>query len=145
MRNYQTILILKPDLDEPNVDQSLEKITALIQKHGGEVLKTERWGKKRLAYKIKKSKFGYYLNIYHSGETSHMSELEKDFQLYDLVIKYLIIRLSDKDFERVMVKKEEEETAEGTAEEVKANDDKGSDKESDKAADKGTEAVADKK
>ena len=118
MRNYQTILILKPDLDEPNVDQTLEKITALIQKYGGEMLQVERWGKKRLAYKIKKSKFGYYLNIYHSGETSRVSELEKDFQLYDLIIKYLIIRLSDKDWERVVSKQEEAAEAEGTAEQA---------------------------
>ncbi|TDJ51205.1 MAG: 30S ribosomal protein S6 [Nitrospina sp.] len=135
LRNYQTILILKPDLDEPNVDQSLEKISALIQKHGGEVLKIERWGKKRLAYKVKKSKFGYYLNIYHSGETSRMSELEKDFQLYDLVIKYLIIRLSDKDLERVMSK--QEETAKGAAGEEKKSGDSApavaADKKEDKA------------
>ncbi len=130
MRNYQTILILKPDLDEPNVDQSLEKITSLIQKHGGEVLKTERWGKKRLAYKVKKSKFGYYLNMYHSGDTSRVAELEKDLQLYDLVIKYLIIRLSDKDLERVMSKPEE--VAEGTEEEGKKSDDSGPDVVADK-------------
>ena len=129
MRNYQTILILKPDLDEPNVDQSLEKITTLIQKHGGEMLKVERWGKKRLAYKVKKSKFGYYLNLYHSSDTSRVVDFEKDLQLYDLVIKYLIIRLSDKDFERVMSKQAEADAAE---EEAK------------KSSDSGTTAVADK-
>ena len=129
MRNYQTILILKPDLDEPNVDQSLEKITTLIQKHGGEMLKVERWGKKRLAYKVKKSKFGYYLNLYHSSDTSRVVDFEKDLQLYDLVIKYLIIRLSDKDLERVMSKQAEADAAE---EEAK------------KSSDSGTTAVADK-
>ena len=102
MRNYQSVLILKPDLDEAQVDQSVEKITSVLQKFGGSILKLDKWGKKRLAYRVKKNKFGYYLNVYHTCEADKVPDLEKEYQLYDLVIKYLVIRLEERDIERVM-------------------------------------------
>ena len=106
MRNYQSILILKPDLDEAQVDQSIEKITSTLKKFGGTILKLDQWGKKRLAYRVRKNKFGFYLNIYHTCEQAEISNLEKAYQLYDLIIKYLVIRLDDSDVERVMSQKE---------------------------------------
>ena len=102
MRNYQSVLILKPDLEEAQVDQSVEKITSILKKFGGSILKLDKWGKKRLAYRVKKNKFGYYLNIYHTCEPGKVPDLEKEYQLYELVIKYLVIRLEARDIERVM-------------------------------------------
>lgn len=126
MRNYQSVLILKPDLDEAQVDEASEKIGELIQKFGGKTHKVDKWGKKRLAYRVRKNKFGYYLNIYHSCDPAQLPDLEKSLQLYDLVIKYLIIRLTEKELERVMTKDAEEkaaaeaEASEAPAEEPKA-------------------------
>jgi len=102
LRNYQSVLILKPDLDEAQVEQSIEKITSIINKFGGAILKLDNWGKKRLAYRVKKNKFGYYLNIYHTCEQGGVPDLEREYQLYDLIIKYLVIRLEERDIERVM-------------------------------------------
>ena len=102
MRNYQSVLILKPDLEEAQVDQSVEKITSILQKFSGAILKLDKWGKKRLAYRVKKNKFGYYLNIYHTCEPGKVPDLEREYQLYDQVIKYLVIRLEERDIERVM-------------------------------------------
>lgn len=118
MRNYQSVLILKPDLEEAQVDQAVEKITSILQKFGGSILKLDKWGKKRLAYRIKKIKFGYYLNIYHTCEPDKVPDLEREYQLYELVIKYLVIRLEERDIERVMSKAAEAaEKAEGEAKE----------------------------
>lgn len=119
LRNYQSVLILKPDLDEANVDQVVEKITSLIQKFGGEVLKLERWGKKRLAYKVKKNKFGYYLNIYHTCDAGQIPPLEKEYKLMDTLIKFLVIRLEEKELERAMSRGSE--TAEEGSEETAAS------------------------
>lgn len=121
MRNYQSVLILKPDLDEGHVDQAFEKISSLIKKYSGEVIKLDKWGKKRLAYKVKKNKFGYYLNIYHTCDPAQLSELEKEFKLFDQIIKFLVIRLEDKDLERVMAKAAE--AAEAAETEAQAGDD----------------------
>jgi small subunit ribosomal protein S6 len=107
LRNYHSVLILKPDLDEDQVDQSVEKITSIINKFGGSILKLDKWGKKRLAYRIKKNKFGYYLNVYHTCEQIKVPDLEKGYQLYDQIIKYLVIRLEERDIVRVMDKDKE--------------------------------------
>jgi len=131
LRNYQSVLILKPDLDEGNVDQVVEKITSLIQKFGGEVLKLERWGKKRLAYKVKKNKFGYYLNIYHTCDAGQIPPLEKEYKLVDTLIKFLVIRLEEKELERAMSRGSE--TAEEGSEETAASG-KEAEQESEKAS-----------
>ena len=102
MRSYQSVLILKSDLDEDRVDQVLEKITEFLSKNNGSIVKVEKWGKKRLAYRVKKSRFGYYLNIYHTCESLKVSALEADYKLYDLILKFLVIRLDDKELESAM-------------------------------------------
>jgi len=124
LRSYQSVLILKPDLDEGQVDQALEKINSFYLKNDGETLKVDKWGKKRLAYKVRKNKFGYYLNIYHKIDPAKTRELEKDYQLFDLIIKYLVIRLEEKDIDRVMAEKVEETADAGssTEDEAKAAD-----------------------
>jgi len=108
LRSYQSVIILKPDLDGSQFDQAIEKIEQIYKKAGGTVIRLEKWGKKRLAYRIKKHKFGIYLNIYHTCENAKMAEMEREYQLFDFIIKYLIIRLQDKDVERIM---KENETA----------------------------------
>jgi len=104
LRNYQSVLILKPDLDEAQVEESINKITAILKKFGGSVLKLDKWGKKRLAYRVSKNKFGFYLNIYHTCEPGGVPDLEKEYRLYELIIKFMVIRLEDRDIERVMTK-----------------------------------------
>ena len=99
MRSYQSVLIVKPDLDEAQVDRVLEKITEFLSKNNGSILKVEKWGKKRLAYRINKSRFGYYLNIYHTCESLKVPALEAAYKLYDLILKFLVIRLTDKQLE----------------------------------------------
>ena len=58
LRSYESVLILKPDIDEARADEALEKIGEFIKSNGGACLKIEKWGKKRLAYRIKKNRFG---------------------------------------------------------------------------------------
>ena len=102
MKSYQSVLILKADLDDAQVDQVIEKITEFLSKNNGSLLKVDKWGKKRLGYRIKKSRFGYYLNIYHTCESLKVSALEADYKLYDLILKFLVIKLSDKELEQEM-------------------------------------------
>jgi small subunit ribosomal protein S6 len=102
LRSYQSVLILKPDFDEAQVGECLEKITELIKSHDGAILKVDKWGKKRLAYKVKKNRFGFYLNIYHTCENVKVPALEAKFKLYDAIIKFMVLRLDDKELERAM-------------------------------------------
>ena len=112
LKSYQSVLILKADLDDAQVDQSIEKITEFLSKNNGSLLKVDKWGKKRLGYRIKKSRFGYYLNIYHTCESLKVSALEADYKLYDLILKFLVIKLSDKELEQEMKSDESDDGVE---------------------------------
>lgn len=104
MRTYQSVVILKPDLDDTQVDQTHEKISRFIAKSGGEVVKTEKWGKKRLAYKVRKNRFGIYLNIYHTSDPAKMAGLENEYRLYDPIIKHLLVHLEKDEWDWAMGK-----------------------------------------
>ena len=102
MRSYQSVLILKPDIEDTRVDEALGKIGEFIKGNGGTILKTEKWGKKRLAYRVKKNRFGIYLNLYHTLEPSGVIDLEKKYKLYDLIIKFMVVSLADDELERAL-------------------------------------------
>ena len=119
MRSYQSVLIVKSDLDEAQVDRVLEKITEFLSKNNGSILKAEKWGKKRLAYRINKSRFGYYLNVYHTCESLNVPALEAAYKLYDLILKFLVIRLTDKQLELAMEHEYEVEAEEKKRSHVK--------------------------
>ena len=109
MRSYQSVLILKPDIDEARVAEALEKIDELIKSNGGACLKIENWGKKRLAYRVKKNRFGIYLNLYHTLDSAKVIELENKYKLDDLIIKFMVLRLDDDELERALGKESEGE------------------------------------
>jgi small subunit ribosomal protein S6 len=109
LRSYQSVLIIKPDIDEASVAEALGKIGEFIKSNGGATLKIENWGKKRLAYRVKKNRFGIYLNIYHTLESAKVIELENKYKLYDLIIKFMVIRLDDDELKRALGKETEVE------------------------------------
>ena len=102
MRSYESVLILKPDIDEARADEALEKIGEFIKSNGGACLKIEKWGKKRLAYRIRKNRFGIYLNIYHTLDSAKVAALESKYRLFDWIIKFMVLRLTDDELERAL-------------------------------------------
>ncbi|MEK9629568.1 MAG: 30S ribosomal protein S6 [Nitrospinota bacterium] len=123
MRSYQSVLILKPDIEDSRVDEALGKIGEFIKSNGGAILKTEKWGKKRLAYRVKKNRFGIYLNLYHTLEPSGVVDLEKKYKLYDLIIKFMVVTLTDDELERALGREEGVGDEEGEAAPVAEDED----------------------
>ena len=101
MRTYQTVVIMKPDLDEAQVNEADKKVTQFIARFSGSVLKLEPWGKKRLAYRIRKNRYGFYLSFCHTLEPSSVSEFEKELRLDEGILKYLVIKLEPSEVERI--------------------------------------------
>ena len=95
MRNYEVMYILKPDYDEEKYAAIMEKYTAIIQNNGGEVLKVDPWGKRRLAYEIEKLHDGYYVLVNFRSGTDVPAELERNFRISDEVIRYLVVKKED--------------------------------------------------
>jgi len=92
LRKYEVIFILRPDLDEEKNTEVIEKFKALIESHGGEVLKLDKWGKRRLAYEVKDYREGLYILIQMKAESKVATELDRVFKITDEVLRHMIIR-----------------------------------------------------
>jgi small subunit ribosomal protein S6 len=96
MRKYETIFILDPDLEEEQAQSAIEKVKGIIAQTDGEILKVEDWGKRKLAYEVKKKAKGHYILIHFSGTPALLSELERNFRVMDAVIKFQSVRLDER-------------------------------------------------
>jgi len=96
MKKYETIFILNPDLDEEQAQSTIEKVKGIITQANGEILKVEDWGKRKLAYLVKKKDKGHYILIHLAGPPALLSELERNFRVMDAVIKFQSVRLDDR-------------------------------------------------
>ncbi|HAF17311.1 MAG: 30S ribosomal protein S6 [Thermacetogeniaceae bacterium] len=92
MRPYETLFILKPDLEEEAITAAIERLTELIQNNKGTVEQVNRWGKKRLAYEIQDYREGYYTLVLFQGEPETAKELDRVMRLSDEVIRHVIVR-----------------------------------------------------
>jgi small subunit ribosomal protein S6 len=95
MRKYETIFIMDPDLEEEQAKSVVEKVKGIITQNAGEILKAEDWGKRKLAYDVKKKPKGHYILIHFSGSPALLSELERNFRVMDAVIKFQSVRLDE--------------------------------------------------
>jgi small subunit ribosomal protein S6 len=96
MRKYETIFILDPDLEAEQAQAAIEKVKGIITQTNGEILKVEDWGKRKLAYQVKKKTKGHYILIHFSGSPALLSELERNFRVMDAVIKFQSVRLDER-------------------------------------------------
>ncbi len=99
MNIYENIVILNPSLNEEGLKSAINKITDVVASSGGEVLSTDNWGKKKLAYEISKHKMGIYVLFIFKAGVSTPKKIEDYFKIFDPVLKFMIIRLSKKQVE----------------------------------------------
>lgn len=89
---YETMYILRPDLNEEAVDQAIEKYQTLLRDGGAQVLETQHRGKRRLAYEINKHREGIYIQMNYEGDGSQIASLERAMRLSEEVVRYLTIK-----------------------------------------------------
>jgi small subunit ribosomal protein S6 len=92
MRDYETMFILKPDLEEEDVEAVLTRFQGLITDGGGTVAGVNKWGKRRLAYEIEGYGEGIYVIMEFVAEAGVARELERVFKITDQVLRYLSIK-----------------------------------------------------
>ena len=90
MRNYETIFILKPSLEEENRNAVIAKFKGIIE-DGGEVVSVDEWGMRKLAYEIQKLKDGYYVLITFKSDSDVVDELERNYKISDDVMRFILI------------------------------------------------------
>lgn len=93
MRLYENVLILHPELDEEQIDAHIERFTAIVERLNGQLAKIEKWGKKKLAYPVKKHRYGFYVLLRFHGTPELIGELERNYRLMDTVLRYLTVHL----------------------------------------------------
>ncbi len=90
MRSYETIFVLRPNLEEEAKNALIEKFKAIINT-AGEVVNVDEWGTRKLAYEIEKLRDGYYVLVNFKATIDLPSELERNFRISDDVIRYIVI------------------------------------------------------
>ncbi len=94
-REYETIYILKSSVDADAADKVQTRVTEVIDRGQGKLVKVEAWGRRKLAYPVAKEKRGVYIYVKYLGRGGLVAELERNLKLNDSVIKYQTILLSE--------------------------------------------------
>lgn len=109
MRKYETTVIIDPSLEQVKIDTMVKKYEDMILA-AGTITAVEKWGKKRLAYTIKKKPTGYYVHYQYSAAPEVPEKLERDFLLNASVMRFLTVvveKNAEKQAEKELVKQRE--------------------------------------
>lgn len=96
MTDYEVTYILRPSLEENEVEQRANAIAEIVKGQGGEVVAIEKMGKKRLAYEIDDVREGNYVVMQFKSEAAGSKELERLLKLHEDVLRALVVRLDAK-------------------------------------------------
>ena len=96
MRAYEVMVILDPSLEERTVGPSLDKYLNVIRKDGGTVESVDIWGRRRMAYEIKKNQEGIYAVVILNAEPDTVKELDRQLTLNESILRTKVIRPNHK-------------------------------------------------
>lgn len=94
-REYETIYILRPDSTSDVIALVNQKVRGVIEAGGGTLLKIDNWGKRKLAYEVKKQLKGIYLFFSYLGTAGLVEEVERNLRLTDSVIRYYSVKIAE--------------------------------------------------
>lgn len=119
-RIFDTIVIFDTTLDESGIDQKIHKIEGVIKNNEGEITKTEKWGKRKFAYEIKKKTEGYYVYFFHNSEPAVVEQLQTLFRFDENILKSITIQVEQVNRSRFGRKKNKKKKAAQAVEPVSA-------------------------
>lgn len=94
---YESTIIVNGALEEEPINQIITRAAEYITRNGGDIVKTDHWGRRRLAYPINKKSNGYYVQFQMNGPATLIAQLERFYQLDENIIRYLTLQLDEKD------------------------------------------------
>ena len=94
MRNYEIAVVLHPDL-EIDLATTLDKVEGIITKNGGKITKKDNWGKRKLAYKIKKQDWGIYVFYNVEIDPAKINKINQTLRITEEVLRYLIVSIDN--------------------------------------------------
>jgi small subunit ribosomal protein S6 len=90
---YESAVMINAALDDEQIESIISRIKEIITNNGGEIREIENWGRKRLAYMVKKSKIGYYAIFRFNAASNIVSKLERTYTLDEHILRYLTVKL----------------------------------------------------
>jgi len=96
MRIYEELFIVKPDAAEEEIEQVVEQVRQVITSQGGAIDKLEKWGIRKLAYRVQKQHEGFYVLVQFSSSPETVKEIERRLRVSDLVLKFITVRIDEK-------------------------------------------------
>jgi small subunit ribosomal protein S6 len=107
-REYETIWVLRPDVDPDGADKVANRVADVITRENGKLVKVETWGRRKLAYDVAKHKRGVYYYVKYVGGGSAVAEIERNLRMLDTVLKFQTVQTKDEvELEAVTVDPEE--------------------------------------
>lgn len=92
MNHYETLFVVKPTLTQEEIVSQIEKVKAVLEKEGAELLATQDMGMRKLAYSVEKHNRGYYTVLYFNAKGDVIAELERNIRNNEDIIKFLTIK-----------------------------------------------------
>ena len=99
MRTYEVVFVAAPTLTTEELEGFIAHVQSTVEGKNGKILKVDNWGKRSLAYKIKKYRDAYYVVLTIEGDGAAIAELERRFRVTDYIIRFLSVRI-DEDMKR---------------------------------------------
>ena len=94
-RKYELVYVISPDVSDDQVNELHSQIEAIVQRMGGQIEKTDNWGRRKLAYEIGRHKEGTYVLEVINGGGDVMKEIDRRFKVTDLIIRHMIVRVDE--------------------------------------------------
>ena len=92
MNKYETMYIVTPEMEDEAIKGVIEKFSGIITANGGEIEKTDEWGRKKLAYPIDYKTEGYYVLVNFAAASELPRELERNFRNDESILRYMVVR-----------------------------------------------------
>jgi small subunit ribosomal protein S6 len=95
MRHYETLFIINPEISDEETDAVVEKYSSLLTEGGAFIGLVDKWGRRRLAYTVKKFNKGFYVLFDYGSSPEAVAEMERNFKIDDNVIRFLTVKQAD--------------------------------------------------
>lgn len=93
MAEYELVYIVRPDIEEENLETVISKVSRAVTSVGGQVSQVERWGKRRLAYRLRKFQEGIFLVSHLQLQSAQVQEVDRAMRLGEEILRHSIIRV----------------------------------------------------
>lgn len=96
MRVYEELFIVRPDATEEEIDAYIEQVSTTITAAGGTIEKVEKWGVRKLAYRVNKRSEGFYVLIVFNAGAEVAKQVERRMSVTDMVMKFITVRVDER-------------------------------------------------